>query len=725
MANPGPANERSKPSEEAVRLQLAAILASATFARAKRQSAFLSYISGMTLDGRQREINEYSLAELYGRPASFDPATDPLVRVEARRLRLRLESYYSGEGKGAAVIISIPAGTYVPEFHVQSLIPLGSGSSEPPAESAAPPQLRRFSVPLVLAMGVFLAISALELWRLHYAPPVHAEIRETVQLTAFPGIERQPSLSPDRQRMAFSWDGENGDNFDIYIKSMAGNDIVRLTTDPASDQNPVWSPDGRYIAFLRRLSDLQQAVYVVPVNGGGERLVTTITTAVAGIAWTPNSRYLVVPDSPPKVLLGLFRVSVQTGERRQLTEYKGDFHPAFSPDGKTLAFVRMHNGRAASTVFLQRLTREFLADGEPESLDATADTPVPNTGPGKDSYPSAEIVHWPNWSSDGSTILFTRVTNKGPVAARLHLSGGNVEFLNELGANTDGVSEYSPKEYIYSRQRRHRFLAWARAGKKVETLPFKTSLEAAFPDLSPDGSKLAFISERNGPPALYLAGADGRNPRKIDLPGVTPDRPRWSPEGNQVVFVGWQNGWSRLYVVKSSGGQPEVLTVPGDSNKDDPSFSHDGKWIYYSDFQNGFSRIWRIAVSAPLSNAMPELITQDQGKFPEESRDGSKLYYGSRSTIRELDLHTHASKLLLEGVCEWAFRSTPLGIYALERGSTGDCSQVRFHPFSARSSAQFTLEVGNISGFSIAPGRPDMLTGFDRLEADIEAVTFR
>jgi dipeptidyl aminopeptidase/acylaminoacyl peptidase len=70
-------------------------------------------------------------------------------------------------------------------------------------------------------------------------------------LTAYPGIQAQPSLSPDGSQVAFSWSGPNEDNYDIYIKLVGPGEPVRLTTAPERDVAPSWSPDGRQIAFLR------------------------------------------------------------------------------------------------------------------------------------------------------------------------------------------------------------------------------------------------------------------------------------------------------------------------------------------------------------------------------------------------------------------------------------------------------------------------------------------
>ena len=71
-----------------------------------------------------------------------------------------------------------------------------------------------------------------------------------IPLTAFPGIQAQPSLSPDGSQVAFTWNGPNEDNFDIYVKLVGPGEPVRLTTNPLRDYCPAWSPDGRRIVFV-------------------------------------------------------------------------------------------------------------------------------------------------------------------------------------------------------------------------------------------------------------------------------------------------------------------------------------------------------------------------------------------------------------------------------------------------------------------------------------------
>jgi TolB-like protein len=105
------------PSAVEVRDQLARILSSTAFANAGRLSRLLTYVVDRTLAGEGDQLKEYVLGtEVFDRAAQYDPRIDSIVRVEARRLRGKLDEYYQGPGAGDPVIISMPRGSYVPVF---------------------------------------------------------------------------------------------------------------------------------------------------------------------------------------------------------------------------------------------------------------------------------------------------------------------------------------------------------------------------------------------------------------------------------------------------------------------------------------------------------------------------------------------------------------------------------------------------------------------------------
>ena len=105
-----------------VRAQLDRILANTLFAAAERPSKFLRFVVECRLEGREVEIKESVIAiEVLGRRPSFDSKSDPIVRVEAGRLRDRLRSYYQGEREADRLLITLPKGGYVPEFSERQL----------------------------------------------------------------------------------------------------------------------------------------------------------------------------------------------------------------------------------------------------------------------------------------------------------------------------------------------------------------------------------------------------------------------------------------------------------------------------------------------------------------------------------------------------------------------------------------------------------------------------
>ena len=100
-------------SGDAIRVHLAKILASPRFANSERLTRFLSFSVEEALAGRAENLKEYTLAlEVFDKAASHDPGADPIVRVEARRLRARLKEYYETEGRGDSIRIDIPKGAY-------------------------------------------------------------------------------------------------------------------------------------------------------------------------------------------------------------------------------------------------------------------------------------------------------------------------------------------------------------------------------------------------------------------------------------------------------------------------------------------------------------------------------------------------------------------------------------------------------------------------------------
>ena len=87
-----------------------------------------------------------------------------------------------------------------------------------------------------------------------------------VALTSYSGEEVDPCFSPDGNQVAFSWNGEPRENYDIYVELISDGTPLRLTTDPAADRSPAWSPDGTQIGFVRDLGDTSALLVTSPAS---------------------------------------------------------------------------------------------------------------------------------------------------------------------------------------------------------------------------------------------------------------------------------------------------------------------------------------------------------------------------------------------------------------------------------------------------------------------------
>ncbi len=118
----------------AIRSQLARIMSSGPFQQSHRRQRFLDYIVSEALEGRRDRLKGYAIGiEIFDKPASFDPLTDPIVRVEAGRLRDKLREYYETDGQSDLVRIDMPKGSYAPHIEVRPSI-----AQAPAAEADAP-----------------------------------------------------------------------------------------------------------------------------------------------------------------------------------------------------------------------------------------------------------------------------------------------------------------------------------------------------------------------------------------------------------------------------------------------------------------------------------------------------------------------------------------------------------------------------------------------------------
>jgi len=230
-----------------------------------------------------------------------------------------------------------------------------------------------------LVTGFIVGLLVLAVGYVVLVPPRPTQSREPsnaipTPLTAYPGSETGPSLSPDGNQIAFSWNGPQEDNYDVYMKLVGSGVPIRLTTAPERDESPAWSPDGRRIAFVRRrIPEHLGEVFVMPVLGGAERLVASFaldsSRRSTRLSWSPDGKWVAIGGrQSASESFGLWLVEIDGSETRRLTTppapgWQVDFAPAFSPDGRRIAFIRVKATNNA--IFILPLSPAPAPAGEP------------------------------------------------------------------------------------------------------------------------------------------------------------------------------------------------------------------------------------------------------------------------------------------------------------------------------------------------------------------------
>ena len=148
--------------------------------------------------------------------------------------------------------------------------------------------------------------------------------------------------------------------------------------------------------------------------------------------------------------------------------------------------------------------------------------------------------------------------------------------------------------------------------------------EQTYPAYSPDGRRIAFMSERSGAGEIWICDSDGSRATQLtSFGGSAIYGPNWSPDSQNIAFTAVQKGMKDdVYVISANGGAPRRLTTHPAEDKW-PSWSHDGKWIFFASTRSGREEIWKM----PSSGGEAVQITRNSGDMPQESPDGKYLYY--------------------------------------------------------------------------------------------------
>jgi Tol biopolymer transport system component len=476
--------------------------------------------------------------------------------------------------------------------------------------SSPPPVARSTWWPGAVALVAVLAAAAVG-WKLLRPGPEPPPKLMTV--TSFAGQEWSPSLSPDGKQVAFAWGGEDQKGPGIFIKLVDTGAPLRLTTGP--DAYPAWSPDGRYIAFVRL--GREPGYLAIPALGGPERRIAAIPRIPShathlSLDWTRDGNQLVIVDtSQPAARLSL--VPLEGGVPALLSnpprESFGDFLPKVSRDGRSVAFLRCTSTNVGEL---------YRADLNGANLGAAQLLYKPST---------TNVIDY-SWARDSRSIIASDRIQGQVTLFRIPLTGtGPPALIPGAGSNARQPTVALEADRLAFAHFFYDLNVWRMPldtqGAAAAEQVFASSKVDEQADYSPDGKRIAFVSDRSGGTEIWVAQADGSNPVQLTSNLYRPLRPRWSPDGRRIAFAARPGGNVDIYVVEAAGGPARRLTTH--LNEDaSAQWSRDGKWVYFASNRTGRRELWKI----PTDGSGPEIqITKEGGWVSRESTDGQTLYF--------------------------------------------------------------------------------------------------
>ncbi len=533
----------------------------------------------------------------------------------------------------------------------------------------------RWLWPLVAAAAVVLAGAAW--WSSRGTPPVPPAVK-IVRITNDAGRQLDAALSPDGNQLAFSWNGERGhEDFNIYVKLVGQSESLRLTTDPATDRHPVWSPDGKRIAFRRG-----DAVYTMSALGGSERKIGSglpISSLFGGgqMSWSADGKWLAVAADT-----GTFALPAEGGDAHPVTvspaALERQYAPAFSPDGRTLAFLGCGASSVSCRIFLQRLGADARPDGPPRRL---FDKPFRGGG-------------GLAWTLDGRRLIFFGSPHQGGNGYLWQVSADGSEPPARLEPNVPAtVSGVSIAE---NRLAFSLGLGGSQIWQVTEGGSPEPLIRSAVWDLngsfSPDGRRIVFASNRSGDgDQIFAANADGSG--AVQLTGaevIFASNPSWSPDGQWVVFQNQREDGNFDIVAMDAAGGPLRRLTTGHNNTA-PAVSRDGSRVWFVSNRTGRNEIW----SVPFSGGDEVQFTFEGRRAPQESPDGRTLYsLDAGRTLYARDTAGGPERRIVPGVLAYAPVSD--GLYVVRTPEAAD---------AALPVLQFTdLSGGRVRVVSAVPG---------------------
>ena len=615
--------------------------------------------------------------------------------------RLR-DALGSGPGGGASLIETLPRRGY-------RFIGSIEGSQQVETETEAP---RKRALGLAIALSglaVLIVLVAAAAWLRRGSGAPQAGDLKVIPLTSLAGREVAPQLMGGGDQLLFSWNGaaDAGEGFDLYSRGIDSERLVRITHHPATYLYGAWAPGGGSIALARQ-TDSDSGVFLIPAAGGAEHLLVAANffdEPFMQLSWAPDGGRIAYAAIGSDGWSQIQTIAVTSSEKRSIPKPAGCADagiPAFSPDGRWLAFV------CTSSVAVYNVDVVELTTGATRSLLALQGNPQGLA-----------------WSTASDTLIVANESDTDSGLWRITLDGQSTRLLHSEGALGPGVT-VAPRGIAFVRES-HVIDIWrtdlTTPSSASDNLISSTRTQLV-PAYSPDGTHVVFQSTRSGSPEIWLADADGRNPVKLtSFNGPLTGAPSWCHDGRRIAFDSRASGASAIYVLDVFEGRPQRLET-SQANLAIPVWSADCHWIFAS---NGRTALYRV----PASGGPAELFTAKRAYRAVVA--GSRVIFnvtgdnGVELWSKPIEAGTEAR---LEGMAPLhysdSWTATPRGVYYTNSGTRAP--EVSFYDFMThgthvvRTLDGAPADLGGL-GMSVSPDERWLLyTRSERAEGDIMMV---
>jgi Tol biopolymer transport system component/imidazolonepropionase-like amidohydrolase len=429
---------------------------------------------------------------------------------------------------------------------------------------------------------------------------VNADGSDLRQETSGPFDDREPHWSPDGTRIAFSSDRSGPStalgtgNYDVWVLALGTGELRQITTNTANDFMPAWSPDGGDIAFVSDRRE-QTGVYAIGAGGSGaERLVSAATGSVAAPSWGPDGKivaYTIIEGPVSRLMVGATNVADASEDVFPFrVQWLSSGELLYTADGKIKR--RPASGGPARTI-------EFSAQ---VAFTRPAFTPKRRQFPPQGPQVARGIMH-PAISPDATQVAFAAL---GDIWLMPTQGGTPLRLTNDVFVDTDPAWSPDGTMIAFSSDRDGAMDLWIRdVGSGRERKIASRAMSSAW---SPDGTRIAFLDPES---QLQIVDVRSGEMRKGHDRLNEPGRPSWSPDGRAIVMSAL-----KPYSTRFREGTNQVLRVSLEGQPDrwfDP-VPHKSVGM-----REDFGPVW-----SPNGTQMAAIVDGHLAAFP-VARDGSPL----------------------------------------------------------------------------------------------------